>query len=289
MPSGSASTASARPPTWSPRSPSTRAAGCSPSPATATPRARSSRGGSASEWAGDSTRTAAGAARRGDHLRPGRRARPRRPARRRARVAASSAPASTCPRSPAFPYEILWEERQIRSVANLTRADGDELLPLAAAAGVEAEITTYPLVDANEALDDLRSGKPRGLRGADDRLNSPRRSIARSRRPPAGRVSRRPAPRVARCRSTRSLRRPRARASAPPVPASPGSSTGVAATIPWAAWRIATEAGACGSSITSGVPASACSRSCLLQRHLADQRARRARRRAARRRPRRRS
>jgi propanol-preferring alcohol dehydrogenase len=63
---------------------------------------------------------------------------------------------------PAFPYEILWEERQIRSVANLTRADGDQLLPLAAAAGVRAEVTTYPLAAANEALDDLRSGSLEG-------------------------------------------------------------------------------------------------------------------------------
>ncbi len=63
---------------------------------------------------------------------------------------------------PAFPYEILWEERQLRSVANLTRADGEELLPLAAEAGVEAVITTYPLVEANQALDDLRTGRLEG-------------------------------------------------------------------------------------------------------------------------------
>jgi propanol-preferring alcohol dehydrogenase len=63
---------------------------------------------------------------------------------------------------PAFPYEILWEERQIRSVANLTRADGDQLLPLAAEAGVRAEVTTYPLGEANRALADLRSGSLEG-------------------------------------------------------------------------------------------------------------------------------
>lgn len=71
---------------------------------------------------------------------------------------------------PAFPYEILWEERQLRSVANLTRRDGEELLPLAAAAGVEAHITTYPLAEANRALADLRSGELEGsgvLRVAD--------------------------------------------------------------------------------------------------------------------------
>lgn len=63
---------------------------------------------------------------------------------------------------PAFPYEILWEERQIRSVANLTRADGDQLLPLAAEAGIHAEVTTYPLEEANRALADLRSGSLEG-------------------------------------------------------------------------------------------------------------------------------
>jgi alcohol dehydrogenase, propanol-preferring len=59
---------------------------------------------------------------------------------------------------PAFPYETLWGERAIRSVANLTRADGDELLPLAAAAGVRTRVSTYPLERANEALADLRAG-----------------------------------------------------------------------------------------------------------------------------------
>jgi propanol-preferring alcohol dehydrogenase len=59
---------------------------------------------------------------------------------------------------PAFPYAILWEERRLVSVANLTREDGRDYLPLAAKAGVRAEITTYPLADANRALDDLRTG-----------------------------------------------------------------------------------------------------------------------------------
>jgi propanol-preferring alcohol dehydrogenase len=63
---------------------------------------------------------------------------------------------------PAFPYELLWEERQLRSVANLTRRDGEELLPLAAEAGVEANVTTYPLEHANQALEDLRSGELEG-------------------------------------------------------------------------------------------------------------------------------
>jgi propanol-preferring alcohol dehydrogenase len=60
---------------------------------------------------------------------------------------------------PSFPYEILWEERSIRSVANLTRTDGLEFLPLAAQFDVRAHTTTYPLAKANEALADLRAGR----------------------------------------------------------------------------------------------------------------------------------
>jgi propanol-preferring alcohol dehydrogenase len=63
---------------------------------------------------------------------------------------------------PSFPYEDLWHERQIRSVANLTRRDGEEFLPLAREAGVEATVTEYPLSEANHALDDLRGGRVRG-------------------------------------------------------------------------------------------------------------------------------
>jgi propanol-preferring alcohol dehydrogenase len=60
---------------------------------------------------------------------------------------------------PSFPYEILWGERQICSVANLTRRDGEEFLPLAAKIPVKTEVTTYPLEKANEALNDLRAGR----------------------------------------------------------------------------------------------------------------------------------
>lgn len=60
---------------------------------------------------------------------------------------------------PAFPYHLLWEERVIRSVANLTRQDGDEFLRIAPQVPVKTAVTTYPLEDANQALDDLRSGK----------------------------------------------------------------------------------------------------------------------------------
>lgn len=60
---------------------------------------------------------------------------------------------------PAFPYEILWGEREICSVANLTRRDGEEFLPLACAVPVETTVHSYPLERANEALDDLRQGR----------------------------------------------------------------------------------------------------------------------------------
>jgi propanol-preferring alcohol dehydrogenase len=60
---------------------------------------------------------------------------------------------------PSFPYSILWEERVLRSVANLTRRDGRELLDLAPLAGVKTRTTTYPVGDANAALEDLRAGR----------------------------------------------------------------------------------------------------------------------------------
>ena len=59
---------------------------------------------------------------------------------------------------PAFPYEILWEERRLVSVANLTRQDGRDYLPMAARAGVRPHVVTYPLSAANQALDDLKGG-----------------------------------------------------------------------------------------------------------------------------------
>jgi propanol-preferring alcohol dehydrogenase len=59
---------------------------------------------------------------------------------------------------PTFPYELLWGERVIRSVANLTRTDGTEFLVLAAEADVRPQVTTYPLEAANQALADLRAG-----------------------------------------------------------------------------------------------------------------------------------
>ncbi|HEX5454661.1 MAG TPA: zinc-dependent alcohol dehydrogenase family protein [Stellaceae bacterium] len=63
---------------------------------------------------------------------------------------------------PAFPYRLLWEERVVRSVANLTRQDAEEFLALAPRAGVRTTTQVYPLADANRALADLRTGALQG-------------------------------------------------------------------------------------------------------------------------------
>jgi propanol-preferring alcohol dehydrogenase len=63
---------------------------------------------------------------------------------------------------PRFPYSLLWEERQVLSVANLTREDAREFLAVAPEAGVHAEVTRYPLARANDALSDLREGRLQG-------------------------------------------------------------------------------------------------------------------------------
>jgi propanol-preferring alcohol dehydrogenase len=63
---------------------------------------------------------------------------------------------------PSFPYEILWEERTICSVANLTRRDGEEFLSLAGKVPIRTSTQTFPLEQANEALDALRSGNLTG-------------------------------------------------------------------------------------------------------------------------------
>jgi propanol-preferring alcohol dehydrogenase len=60
---------------------------------------------------------------------------------------------------PSFPYDLLWMERQIRSVANLTRRDGEELLQIAPKIPVRTEVRPYPLAEANTALDDLARGR----------------------------------------------------------------------------------------------------------------------------------
>jgi alcohol dehydrogenase, propanol-preferring len=63
---------------------------------------------------------------------------------------------------PSFPYELLWGERVVRSIANLTRQDGEELLALAPGVPVRTEVEVFPLERANEALDNLRAGRVRG-------------------------------------------------------------------------------------------------------------------------------
>jgi propanol-preferring alcohol dehydrogenase len=63
---------------------------------------------------------------------------------------------------PSFPYELLWGERVLRSVANLTRRDGEEFLSLAPQVPVRTEVQVFPLEQANEALDHLRRGETRG-------------------------------------------------------------------------------------------------------------------------------
>jgi propanol-preferring alcohol dehydrogenase len=63
---------------------------------------------------------------------------------------------------PSFPYRLLWDERQIRSVANLTRQDGEEFLALAPQVPVKTEVTPYQLKEANQALEDLRKGQIQG-------------------------------------------------------------------------------------------------------------------------------
>jgi len=63
---------------------------------------------------------------------------------------------------PSFPYDILWQEREVVSVANLTRQDGLEFFPVAAQVGIHTETHAYPLEQANQALDDLRNGRFQG-------------------------------------------------------------------------------------------------------------------------------
>lgn len=63
---------------------------------------------------------------------------------------------------PSFPYRILWEERSVKSVANLTVSDGEEFMKLAPEVPVRSNVSTYPLEEANEALEDLREGNFEG-------------------------------------------------------------------------------------------------------------------------------
>ncbi|HEY3237049.1 MAG TPA: alcohol dehydrogenase, partial [Polyangiaceae bacterium] len=63
---------------------------------------------------------------------------------------------------PSFPYELLWGERALVSVANLTRRDGKEFLDLADRVRIRTEVSAYPLTEANRALEDLRRGRLNG-------------------------------------------------------------------------------------------------------------------------------
>ena len=63
---------------------------------------------------------------------------------------------------PSFPYELLWGERVLRSVANLTRRDGEEFLELAPKVPIRTAVEEFPLEGANDALDRLRRGEVRG-------------------------------------------------------------------------------------------------------------------------------
>ena len=63
---------------------------------------------------------------------------------------------------PSFPYRLLWQERVVRSVANLTRQDARDFLALAAKVPIKMQTERYDLADANRALTDLREGRVRG-------------------------------------------------------------------------------------------------------------------------------
>ena len=63
---------------------------------------------------------------------------------------------------PSFPYALLWEERVVRSVANLTRQDAIEFLALAGRVRINTHVVEYPLADANRALQDLGGGRIQG-------------------------------------------------------------------------------------------------------------------------------
>jgi propanol-preferring alcohol dehydrogenase len=63
---------------------------------------------------------------------------------------------------PSFPYEILWHERELKSVANLTRQDGEDFFTIVPKVGIKTETTAYPLARADEALADLRAGRLHG-------------------------------------------------------------------------------------------------------------------------------
>ena len=160
----SASTASAPRRTSSPRSPCSAAVSRRLHPARRRRRRRRSPARSA-RVGGRLRRAAARPPRRRDHLRPGRRARAGGAARRGARAARVVCAGIHMSDIPSFPYADLWGERRIVSVANLTRADGVELLELAGRLDIRTTTTAFPLSAADEALDAVRHGRLHGCCG----------------------------------------------------------------------------------------------------------------------------
>ena len=63
---------------------------------------------------------------------------------------------------PSFPYDILWHERELKSVANLTRQDGKDFFTIVPEVGIKTQTVSYPLARANDALADLRNGRLQG-------------------------------------------------------------------------------------------------------------------------------
>ena len=112
-------------------------------------------------WAGDSETLPPAQARRRHHLRAGGRARPAR-AQGGRQGRHGGLRRHSHERHPSFPYDLLWEERSVCSVANLTRRDGEEFFALAPRVPVRTTVQTFPLIEANESLDRLRTGRIHG-------------------------------------------------------------------------------------------------------------------------------
>ena len=156
---GSGSTGSAPRPTSSPRWHASRAARCIAFTRAGDAAAQALARELGAAWAGDSGRGAAASSwtRRSCSRRTARSCR----AALQALAAGGTVVCGGIHMSdiPSFPYSCLWEERVVRSVANLTRRDGEEFLALAPHVPVRTRVTTYPLEAAAQALDDLRAGR----------------------------------------------------------------------------------------------------------------------------------
>ncbi len=161
MPSASVSTASAPPRTSSARWRATRAAGCSPSHGLRTTEARSLALSLGAEWAGDSAGPAPEELDAAIVFAPAGELVPAalRVSAKGAVVVCAGIHMSDIP---SFAYELLWGERAVRSVANLTRRDAEEFMALAPQVPVRTEVEVYPLAEASEVLERLRRGDVRG-------------------------------------------------------------------------------------------------------------------------------